>query len=120
MGLEGQCHAKGAISAIHSGSVRDEPYTKLVPDGHALAERRHFEIEGLAGAEFSFFQFRQWNLESTLLVFPSISSAGRVRMDWRTNLRFRLIRGKKIWWNLNGTINLDNDPPSTAPGSDYE
>jgi len=77
------------------------------------------ELEGLGGVEFSYYRFRQWNLDSTLFVFPGITSAGRVRMDWRTTFRVRLISGKKIWWNLNGTLNLDNDPPSISPGTDY-
>ncbi len=77
------------------------------------------EIEGLAGVDFSYFRFKQWNLDSTVFVFPSVTSAGRIRMDWRTNFRVRLISGRKIWWNLNGTLNLDSDPPSFSAGTDY-
>ena len=77
------------------------------------------EIEGLGGFEFSYFHFREWTFDTSLYVFPSFTTAGRVRTDWKTAFRVRLIRGKKLWWNLNGTVNLDNDPPSTAPGNDY-
>jgi hypothetical protein len=76
-------------------------------------------LEGLTGLYLSLFRFRQWNLDSTLLVFPSISVAGRVRMDWNTSLKFRLIRGQSLWWNLSQNVNLDNRPPATLPGSDY-
>jgi uncharacterized protein DUF481 len=77
------------------------------------------DIEGLAGVDFSYFRFKQWNLDSTFFVFPGINSGGRVRMDWRTTFRVRLISGKRIWWNLNGTLNLDSDPPALSPGTDY-
>ncbi len=77
------------------------------------------EMEALGGAEFSFFQFRQWNVGTSVYVFPSFTAAGRVRTDWKTTFRLRLIRGRKLWWNLSGTVNLDNKPPSTAPGNEY-
>ena len=77
------------------------------------------EIEALGGAEFAFFQFRQWDLDTGIHVFPSVSVAGRVRADWRTTFRVRLIRGRKLWWNISGTLNLDNKPPALAPGNDY-
>ena len=44
---------------------------------------------------------------------------GRFRTDWTTNLKFRLIRGRNLWWNLGQTVNFDSQPPATFPGSDY-
>jgi hypothetical protein len=76
-------------------------------------------LEGLTGLYLSLFRFRQWNVDSTLFVFPSISIPGRFRMDWTTKLKFRLIRGQSLWWNLNQTVNWDSQPPATFPGSDY-
>jgi hypothetical protein len=55
------------------------------------------ELEGLAAVHFYYFQFRQWTVESTLRLFPSITTGGRVRADWRTNLRIRLRKGKPLW-----------------------
>ncbi len=77
------------------------------------------DVEGLAGLDFSWSGFRQFGLDSKLLVFPSLSSGGRVRLDWMSSLRLRVIPKHKLWWNLNATVNLDNDPPSSAPGNDY-
>lgn len=77
------------------------------------------QMEGLAVVGFNYFQFRQWTVESTFRLFPSITNGGRVRADWRTNLRLRVRKGKALWWNFNQTINLDNRPPGDAPGSDY-
>ena len=88
-------------------------------DSEAGLDSVNNEIEGLAGLDFSLFRFRQVGLDSTVLVFPSLTTGGRVRMDWTSNLRLRIIPSHKLWWNLNATINLDSDPPSLAPGSDY-
>ena len=88
-------------------------------DSEAGLDSVNNEIEGLAGLDFSLFRFRQVGLDSTVLVFPSLTTGGRVRMDWTSTLRLRIIPSHKLWWNLNATINLDSDPPSLAPGSDY-
>jgi hypothetical protein len=77
------------------------------------------QVEGLATVTFNYFQFRQWTVQSTFRLFPSITDGGRIRADWRTNLRLRLRKGKPLWWNFNQTINLDNRPPSDTPGTDY-
>ena len=77
------------------------------------------QLEGLAAFGVEYFQFRQWTAESVFRLFPSITTAGRVRADWRTNLRLRVRRDKPLWWNFNYTINLDNRPPANTPGTDY-
>jgi hypothetical protein len=53
------------------------------------------------------------------MVFPSLTVRGRVRLDWRSNLRLRLIKGRNFWWNFSHTLNLDSKPPSEASGTDY-
>jgi uncharacterized protein DUF481 len=76
-------------------------------------------VEGFAAVQFSFFRFRQWQLDSTFLLYPGITRSGRVRADWSTTLSLRLIPGKPLWWNLNQSLNLDNKPPPNASGTDY-
>ena len=77
------------------------------------------DLEALAGVNLSFFQFKQWELDTTYLVFPSLTSGGRVRSSLNAQLRLRLIRGKPFWWNISQTLDLDNDPPGTTPGTDF-
>jgi len=76
-------------------------------------------LEGLAGVQVSLFHFREWGVDSTLLTFPSFSNAGRFRLDWTANLRVRLIKNRRLWWNINQTINFDSKPPPIASGTDY-
>ena len=77
------------------------------------------ELEGVGALNFSFYQFKQWELNSAALVFPSFTTGGRVRSSLRTNLRLRLVQGKPFWWNIDQTLDLDSDPPADAPGTDY-
>ena len=77
------------------------------------------DLEGLVGLGFSFFEFKQWELEATYLFFPSITSQGRIRQSLTARLRLRLIKGKPFWLNFSQTLDLDNDPPEGTPGTDY-
>ena len=75
--------------------------------------------EGLVGLTFALFKFKMWTVDSTLYVLPSFTNPGRVRADWNSSFRWRLIEGKSLWWNFSQVINYDSKPPSNAPGSDY-
>ncbi len=77
------------------------------------------QIEGALGVNFSVFEFKQLAFDSNWLLFPSFSESGRVRMDWRNRLRFRLFRGAGLWLNFSLNLNLDSQPPAQTPGSDY-
>jgi putative salt-induced outer membrane protein YdiY len=77
------------------------------------------DLEGLLGVELSFFEFKQWELASTYLFYPSITAEGRRRQTLNAQLRLRLIRGKPFWLNFSQTLNLDSDPPKGTPGTDY-
>ncbi len=77
------------------------------------------QIEGALGVNFSVFEFKQLAFDSNWLLFPSFSESGRVRMDWRNRLRFRVFRGADLWLNFSRNLNLDSQPPAQTPGSDY-
>ena len=77
------------------------------------------DFESVFGVTLSYFQFKQWELDSTYLVYPSLTSGGRVRQSATARLRLRLIRGKPFWWNVSQTLDLDNRPPEGTPGTDY-
>ena len=77
------------------------------------------QIEATAGVDFAVFEFKQMALDSNWLLFPSLSESGRVRMDWRNRLRFRLIRDVPFWWNFSFNVNLDSEPPAQTLGTDF-
>jgi hypothetical protein len=77
------------------------------------------QVEGLAGLNFSYFRFRNLALDTTFQLFPSFTTAGRVRGDFNTNLRVRLVRGKGLWWNLSVGLLFDSQPPSNGKATDY-
>jgi len=77
------------------------------------------QVEGFGGVSFSLFRFRVMSLDSTFRVFPSISVAGRVRGDFNSSMRIRLVRGRNLWWNLGTGLLFDSAPPTNGKATDY-
>ena len=75
--------------------------------------------EALAGFSLSYFRFKQWEFDTTYLLYPSLTETGRVRQSLNAQLRLRLIRGKPFWLNISQSLDLDTEPPEDTPGTDY-
>jgi putative salt-induced outer membrane protein YdiY len=72
--------------------------------------------ESLVGLTFSTFRFRTANINSQLLVFPSLTDPGRVRLTSQSNLQIELVRN--FSWNFQFYENVDSRPPVNAPKND--
>jgi putative salt-induced outer membrane protein YdiY len=72
--------------------------------------------EALIGATFSTFRFKTLNLNSRILVFPSLTEPGRLRLSSQSNLKIELIRN--FYWNFQLYENHDSRPPISAPKND--
>ena len=72
--------------------------------------------ESLVGLTFSTFRFRTVNVNSQLLVFPSLTDSGRVRLSSQSNLQIELVRN--FFWNFQLYQNVDSRPPINAPKND--
>jgi hypothetical protein len=71
--------------------------------------------ETLLGFTFSAFRFNKTEFNTQLTAFPSLSVAGRVRLDFSSD--FRLQFTDKLYWRLSFYDNFDNKPPVDAPGN---
>ena len=71
-------------------------------------------VESLAAITFQTFIFGDLDAESetSLLVLPSLSTLGRVRLELRSSLRRELV--KDFYVNLSLTESYDSDPPAAA------
>jgi len=72
--------------------------------------------ESLIGLTFSTFRFKTLGVNSQLLVFPSLTDPGRVRLSSQSNLQIELVRN--LYWNFQLYENLDSRPPVSAPKND--
>ena len=79
-------------------------------DPDVVSDPERSEMAGMGGALLSFNCFKQWQLDSSFFVFPSFSSTSGTLLDWRVNLRFRLIHGQRLWWNFTNSIDYNSNP----------
>jgi hypothetical protein len=72
--------------------------------------------EALIGANFYTFRFRVLDIRSSLLLYPSLSEPGRVRVNSDSNLHIELV--KDFYWDFHLYENFDSRPPVNAPRND--
>lgn len=72
--------------------------------------------EGLVGATFNTFRFKVLDIGSSLLVYPSFTDAGRVRVSSDSSIHIELI--KDFYWDFHLYENFDSRPPVQAPRND--
>jgi hypothetical protein len=73
--------------------------------------------EAMIGTQMNFFSFKTMNILGTAQLYPSITDAGRVRLDVNASSRLRIAR--ELYWNVGYYLNYDSRPPSNTPQSDY-
>jgi len=73
--------------------------------------------ELLGSLDFSNFKFDAYSITSTLRIYPSLSTWGRVRFGSETNVSWEFI--KDLYWNLRVYENFDSKPPINAPKNDF-
>jgi hypothetical protein len=82
-------------------------YTNENYFGEANSDRNN--AEALLGVGFSTYRFRGSSLNTTVLVFPSLSDPGRVRIDTNFYWKWDIVRD--LYWKIGLTNNYDNQPP---------
>jgi hypothetical protein len=74
-------------------------------------------LEAMIGAQMNFFSFKTMNILGTAQFYPSVTDAGRVRLDVNASSRLRIAR--ELYWNVGYYLNYDSRPPSNTPQTDY-
>jgi len=73
--------------------------------------------ELLGTLDFSNFKFDSYSITSSLRIYPSLSTWGRVRVGSETNITWEFI--SDLYWNLRVYENFDSKPPINAPKNDF-
>jgi putative salt-induced outer membrane protein YdiY len=73
--------------------------------------------ELLGTLDLSNFKFDAYSITSSLRIYPSLSTWGRVRVGSETTINWEFI--KDLYWNLRVYENFDSKPPINAPKNDF-
>jgi len=77
-----------------------------------LDRSRTTNADALAGLEFNTFRFTTTDISSRLLLYPSLTTPGRTRMQFNADLRLKLV--KDLYWGFHLYENFDSKPPVRA------
>jgi hypothetical protein len=98
------------MSVFGGMAVNREKYTV------APAQAWKTNIDALAGVGFTTFRFDATNITSSLLVFPSLNTPGRIRTQLKSDLNIKL--AKDFWLGFHVYENFDSKPPISADKND--
>ena len=73
--------------------------------------------EGFGGVELNVFDIASVDILTSFTVIPSLTESGRIRMDFRTDFQWELI--KDLFFRVGFSENYDSSPPADAPSKDY-
>ena len=74
-----------------------------------LGKPRTTNADALAGLDFTAFRFTTTDISSRLLLYPSLTTPGRTRLQLTTDLRIKLVKDLYLGFHL--YENFDSKPP---------
>ena len=81
-----------------------------------VEQERKNNVDALAGFDFQAFRFKTTDVSSTVLIYPSLTIPGRVRVQANSSVRFELF--KDLTWGFNVYEKIDAKPPLRADKND--
>lgn len=103
-------HTNRAYWASGAGlSINNEQYSNETASKNSL--------EAFGGMELNIFDVGDLDLYSSLAVYPSLTTAGRFRSDFKFDFKYDLI--KDLYLKLGATVNYDNKPAISGNETDY-
>jgi len=96
--------------SVKAGFNRNvEQYSNETPDRQSW--------EGFFGTAANFFNTGDFQMQTIIKAYPSITYAGRWRTDWTLDVKYDL--PLDFYIKVGGTLNFDNRPAEDASRSDY-
>jgi uncharacterized protein DUF481 len=98
------------LSAFGGIDANREKY-KITPAMHWTTN-----ADAIGGVDFTTFRFASTNITSQLMIFPSLTTPGRIRTQLKSDLNIKL--AKDFWWGFHVYDNFDTRPPIKADKND--
>jgi hypothetical protein len=107
-----QINLTGLIGLVYTHETYSTP-----PDPSQPGSQITDNIEGLLALDFSFFHFKTATITSRLSVYPSLTTGGRVRLQYAPTLNLEIARN--LYWSFTLYENYDSKPPVNANKNDF-
>ena len=87
------------------------------PDPSQPGSQTTNNVEGVIGLGLSYFRFKTVDVQSRLSIYPSLTTIGRVRLNYAPTLNFEIVHN--LYWNFTLYENYDSQPPVNANKNDF-
>lgn len=114
------------IGGLLGRNLRQTERTRISMFGGLAATRENYSdptgqpqttnMDALAGLDFSTFRFTTTDISSRFILYPSLTTPGRTRMQFKSDLRIKLV--KDLYWGFHIYENFDSKPPVKADKND--
>lgn len=84
--------------------------------GSTVDETKATDVSAITGVDFLTFRFTTTDIRSRFLMYPSLTTPGRMRMQATSDLRIKL--AKDLYWGFHLYENFDSKPPISANKND--
>lgn len=98
------------FSAFAGAVGTREKYSAVINQAHTT------NADAITGFDFQSFRFNATDIRSRVMLFPSISNPGRMRMQATSDLSIKV--AKDLWWGFHFYENFDSKPPISANKND--
>ncbi len=114
------------IGGLVGRSLKQTERTKLSVFGGLAATREKYSVvigkpldtnvDALAGIDLVRFRFTTTDISSRFILFPSLTTPGRMRMQATSDMRIKI--AKDLYWGFHVYENFDSKPPVKADKND--
>ncbi len=104
-------------STVFAGVVYTHEQYSAPPDPLQPGSQITNNVEGLIGFGFNYFRFKTVDINSRFSVYPSLTTIGRVRLNYAPTLSLEIARN--LYWNFTLYENYDSQPPVNANKNDF-
>lgn len=114
------------LGGILGRNIRQTERTRLSIFGGVAATREKYSAtvgtpratnaDAIAGVDFATFRFTTTDITSRLSLFPSLTTPGRMRMQFNSDMRIKI--AADLYWGFHVYENFDSKPPVRADKND--
>jgi hypothetical protein len=114
------------VGGLIGRNMKQSEYTRLSVFGGIAGTRERYAVllgqpensnaDAIAGLDFSTFRFKTTDIRSRFIVFPSLTTPGRTRLQLTSDLRIKLVGD--LYWGFHLYENFDSKPPVRADKND--
>jgi hypothetical protein len=102
---------------VFAGAVYTHEQYSAPPDPNEPGSQVTDNVEGVAGFGFSYYRFKTVDIESRFTIYPSLTTPGRVRLNYAPTFNFEIVRN--LYWTFTLYENYDSRPPVNANKNDF-